>query len=305
MKKSTKVLLILLGCVVVAAGILIMIYRDQIFAQTTTTPIPDPTDNTSTSEQTEAYQKKESEDKDVTGSLDKNAAVGPCEWQFDDGGDTADSGLKMHVGCKNPDEVNAAPLNGNTFSLTFDFSFTFTKACNEYISKPLIFFKDGDQQVRMDKIAKTTPSLTKDLELKENGDSKTWTGTFKRSFVMEERYLVYFELPVWASRVGINDLQKKMYSNACYLRRMPNPEDTKGKEIAVSDDKGVTGSLESECKKECAERQDCGDGAFGVGGNITDPICNGFCSMSCAIMDMVAGLFNFSFGILHKAVGLS
>lgn len=301
MKKSTKVLLILLGCVIVAAGILIMIYRDQIFAS----PTPDPQDNTdatTTSEQTEAGVDPDQK------ATNKAVSVGDCKWDESDSSNYAqpltDSGFQINLVCKNAEEVNAAPLNSdNTFSLTFDYSFTFTRSCNEYIRQPLMYWGGGDSPERLDQIS--VPNFDDPLK-----KSATISGKITHTFKMEQSYAFFYELPIWAAvpiwtrRLGVNQEQDHMYSNGCRITRMPNEEETKGEEIAVSDDKGVTGSSESECEKTCKKEQKCGGEGINIK-KVADPICNGFCAMSCYMMDMVAGFFNFSFGILHKAVGLS
>lgn len=292
MKKSTKILLILLGCVVVVAAILIIIFRNQIFASPTPEP-QDKTDATTTSDQTEAGvdPNRPADDKPV--------GVGECKWEDAEGDPNqpiVDSGLNISLTCKNVDEVNAAKLNEDgTYSLTFDYSFTFTKSCNEYIKDPMIYWNLSNETERLDEVSVYPFDHVLKTTTKKSGKI---THTFK----MGERYGIYYGLPIWASipiwsNLGVDKMQQEMYSNGCYVRRMPNPEDTTGTDISVSDDKGITGSNTSACEDECTTRQKCR--------SIADPICNGFCSMSCAIMDMVAGLFNFSFGLLHKAVGLS
>lgn len=53
------------------------------------------------------------------------------------------------------------------------------------------------------------------------------------------------------------------------------------------------------CKIACAEKQDCGPI------ELLDPICNGFCSFNCYILQLIAGLFNWAFSFLSNAIGLS
>lgn len=289
MKKSTKVLLILLGCIVVVAGILIVIFRSQIFAQTTTTT--DTKNNTSTK----------------TAATEMPANVGKCQTGMEN---AIDSGFKVSVDCKTADEVNAAPLSGDKYTLSINYSIEFTKACKEYIIDPR-FYENPGSSIDL-------PDADNRINGKD-GETTKINGTIDHTFTVDEKYGYFVDLPIqreesirkWIPTppfyiwVPLPDVSEgDIQSNVCTIKRATNPEESEGEEIVSNvDDKAVTGGSTIEaCKQKCGEAQKCGKVLKGL---IDDPICNGFCSMSCYLLEMMAGLFNTAFGLLNSAVGLS
>jgi hypothetical protein len=271
MPKSTKIMMIILVVFTIGGIILATINSQDLLSQT----IPKPQEPNDPELNTKIYEKKPQ-------SVWKDGVV--------------DSGATLSLECKTQDEIKNIPVSNNKYTLKIRWKIAFDEADQESIKEAYIEWQIPPLPTPPEKSPRT--NILDQIYYSRTGVSGS--GTVSHTFEADKQYFSYQIILQIEKMKSISSYKYEGYldSNVCGIRKTDNPDEASGGEIGTGSGGNVGGgSAIQDCKDQCADAQGCG--------HVVDPICNGFCSFNCYILQMMADLFNWSFGFLTNAVGLS
>jgi hypothetical protein len=270
MPKSTKILMITLVIFTVVGIILAVLNSEGLLAQTPPGP-GEPQQNTVSDNiiyNVKTYEKKPE-----------------SEWKAG----RVDSGITLSLECAAEEQINNAQINNNQYSLTIHWKVEIDPADTEHTSA-------ADIEWQTAPVVDNPPKTDINGQIMYGQNGASGEGIVTHTFELGKTYAYKIKLTI--KRMD-GHLEGYPDSNTCGVRKTENPEETIGDEIGTGSrgSVGGGGSGIQECKEKCAHDQGCG--------HVMDPICNGFCSFNCYILQLMADLFNWSFGFLTNAVGIS
>ena len=268
MHKSTKILLIIFGVVLVVGLIFIVLSATGILAEPATPPPQDTSAPTTIPSQTKS---------DVIPNDDQST------WKSNQ----VDSGGKFGMACVTADQINKAAIENGAYTLNINWIINFKSKDDEFIHSTFFYLVNDTDGGTVEQEQVPEASLPKSV-------FPNLSGTVAIKLKLNTKYHYAMASRIRSRR---NTDEGWIWTNQCQAFSSENPAETVGGSTDVK-----AGYVDTpaggpdECNQQCIKIQDC---------PWYDPICKGFCSFGCFLLDMVAGFFNLAFKYLQGAVGIS